>query len=294
MIWTDSNQLFNDAFFMMMDSQSKEKLFPIWKSFSFKNHSIDQLLEVKMKLDQSLDLNPEFYKSLFLKGIVQRNLNQNDEAIQSFQQVKDNDFYLYACNIYLAEFYIHKLKFDQALHYLDEVYKIYTSNPRIVFLLALVHIELFQFDEAKRYLNQLEKITDEIILIRLLRRNLGITEEIVRHTTNRLTLKNFKLKSINYNLQFKTNLIKHYNWYHDQGINYDSISCFIQGLILKNITSYPKFDRIEAYTAQTILNYIAVQDHEIKILFEEIDFDHEFVEDYTEYTAVESMVREDI
>lgn len=294
MIWTDSNQLFNDAFFTMMDSQNKGKLFPIWKSFSFKNHSIEELLELQQKLDQSLDLNPDFYKSLFLKGIVQRQLNQNEEAIETFQQVKDNDFYLYACNIYLAEFYIHKLKFDQALHYLDEVYKIYNSNPRIVFLLALVHLEMFEFDAAKRYLNQLEKITSERQLIQLLRRNLSITEAIVNHTTNRLTLKNFKLKSINYNLQLKTNLIKHYSWYQDQGINYDSINCFLHGLILKNVTAYPTYEFVDTYTVQTILNYIAVQDHEVKILWEEIDFNHHFVKTYAEYTEVEALVREDL
>lgn len=294
MIWTDSNRLFNDAFFTMIHQQPSEQLFPIWKKFSFKNLSIDQLLEVKEKLDLSIDLDPDFYKAYFLKGIVQRNLNLNDESITCFQNVKDNDFYLYACNIYLAEYYIHKLKFDQALLYLDEVYKIYNANPRIVFLLALVHIELFQLDEGKRYLNQLSLITKETAVIQLLLFNLQITQQIIQHTTNRLVLKNFKLKSINYNLQLKTNLIHHYNWFQEQGMNYDAINCFIHALILKNITAYPKFTAINSYSVHQILNYLQVQNHETVILFDSINFEHDFIKTYEEYLEVEAQIREDL
>ncbi|MBS7333435.1 MAG: hypothetical protein KIG88_07585 [Weeksellaceae bacterium] len=294
MVWTDSNQKFNDAFFLMLDNQGKMDLFPIWKSFSFKNHPVQNLIDAEKILDQVIHEDPNYTKAIFLKAIVKRNLNYNEESILYLHQVKDNDFYLYACNIYLAEYYIYKLKFEEALRYLKEVDAAYPSNIRVTFLLALVNLELFNFEEAKFYLNNFYQFSDEKQLIQLLNRNLNITEEIVLKTSNRLVLKNFKLKSINYNLQLKTNLINYFKQYNELGINYDMITCFVYGLILKQVTQYPNFNSFNDYNVHTILNYLRIEDNKVKILLDAIDFEHDFVKNFEEYLEVENLMKEDL
>ena len=294
MVWTDSNQKFNNAFFLMLDNQDKVDSFPIWKAISFKNHPIQNLIDAEKILDDIIREDPEYTKAIFLKAIVKRNLNYNEESILYLHQVKDNDFYLYACNIYLAEYYIYKLKFEEALRYLQEVDKVYPNNSRVTFLLALVNLELFNFDEAKSYLNKLYQLSEEKKLIKLLSHNLEITEEIVLNTSNRLVLKNFKLKSINYNLQLKTNLINFFKQYIELGINYDMINCFIYGVILKQVTQYPNFNSFNDYNVHTILNYLRVEENRVKILLDSIDFENDFVKTFEEYLEVENLMKEDL
>lgn len=294
MVWTDSNQKFNDAFFLMLDRQENLDSFPIWKAFSFKNHPVQNLIDAEKILDQIIHEDPNYTKAIFLKAIVKRNLNYNEESILYLHQVKENDFYLYACNIYLAEYYIYKLKFDEALRYLQEVDGIYASNSRVTFLLALVNLELFNFDEAKKYLNKLYQFSEDKELIRLLNHNLEITEQIVLNTSNRLVLKNFKLKSINYNLQLKTNLINFFKQYNELGINYDMISSFIYGVVLKQITQYPNFNSFNDYNVHTILNYLRIEEHKVTMLLNSIDFEKDFVKTFEEYQEVENLMKEDL
>ena len=293
MVWTDANKYFNDAFFLMIDDKKRNLNFPLWKTFSFRIHPIHQLLEAQEKIDEALKIDPNFYKALFLKGVLQRQLNYTEESILYLHQAKENDFYLYASNVYLAEYYIHKLKFPEALYYLNEVYNANQFNPRINLLLAIVHMELFELEEAKKYLNQLYQISHHKPLIELLNKNLLITQDIVNSTTNRLVLKNFKLKSINYNLQLKTNMINFFKSYIQLGINYDTIGCFIYGLILKHITAYPNFNSFNDYNVHTILNYLRVEENEIKLLLDSIDFENEFVQSAEEYFEVEQLMKED-
>lgn len=294
MVWTDSNHLFNDAFFLMIDAQKRTDLFPIWKTFSFRNHPIDQLLLAQTKLNDTLNLKPDFAKAYFLKAVVQRNLNSIEESILYLHEAKERDYYLFACNIYLAEYYIYKLKFEEALRYLEEVNAVFAFNPRVNLLLALVHMELFQFQEAKRYLNHLGQISDQKKIIDLLHRNLSITEAIVNNTSNRLVLKNFKLKNFNYNLQLKTNLINYSKQYMEFGINYDMIACFIHGLILKHITAYPNYESWNEYNVNTILNYLSVEENQIKLVLDGINFEAHFVKSYEEYQEVEQLMKEDV
>lgn len=294
MVWTDSNQKFNDAFFLMLNDQKVNDLFPIWKAYSFKNFPVDELFKAEKILDQIIKDDPNYTKAIFLKAIVKRNLNYNEESILYLHQVKDNDFYLYAANIYLAEYYIHKLKFEEAIKYLDEVNAVYPSNKRVTLLLALINLELFNFEEAKRFLNKLYQISDQKFIIELLNHNLKITEEIVQTTTNKLVLKNFKLKSFNYNLQLKTNLINYFKQYSELGINYDMISCFIHGIVLKQITQYPKFEAIHNYNVHTILNYVKIENHQIILLLNMINFEHDFVKSFEEFQEVESLMKEDL
>ncbi len=293
MIWTDDNKTFNDAFFLMLNYNENKELFPLWKSLSFKNYPIDDLLTAQTLLDKLIEENATFNKAIFLKAIVQRQLNYTEESVLYFHQAKDNDFYLYPCNVYLAEYYIHKLKFDEALRYLTEVDLIYPNNQKITLLLALINIELFQFEEAKKYLNKLYQISPHKKIISLLNHNLSISEQIVLETTNKLILKNFKLKSFNYNLQLKTNLIKKFNLYQDLGIPYDAVNCFIYGLILKNITAYPNFSSFNDYNVHTILNHLKIEENMILIDFDGIDFDNDFVQSFEEYLEVELLVKED-
>ena len=294
MVWTDSNQKFNDAFFLLLDNQEIVDPFPIWKAFSFKNHPIQNLIDAEKILDQIILDDPNYTKAIFLKAMVKRNLNYNEESILYLHQVKDNDYYLLVNNIYLAEYYFYKLKFDESLRYLKEVDEIYPSNLRVTFLLVLVNLELFNFEEAKRYLNLLYQISDEKDLIQLLNHNLKITEEIVSNTSNRLVLKNFKLKSINYNLQLKTNLINFFRQYNELGINYDMITCFVYGVILKQVTQYPNFNSFNDYNVNTILHYLKIEENKVKILFNSIDFEHDFVKTFEEYQEVENLMKEDL
>lgn len=294
MVWTDSNQKFNDAFFLLLDNQEIVDPFPIWKAFSFKNHPTQNLIDAEKILDQIILDDPNYTKAIFLKAMVKRNLNYNEESILYLHQVKDNDYYLLVNNIYLAEYYFYKLKFDESLRYLKEVDEIYPSNLRVTFLLVLVNLELFNFEEAKRYLNLLYQISDEKDLIQLLNHNLKITEEIVSNTSNRLVLKNFKLKSINYNLQLKTNLINFFRQYNELGINYDMITCFVYGVILKQVTQYPNFNSFNDYNVNTILHYLKIEENKVKILFNSIDFEHDFVKTFEEYQEVENLMKEDL
>lgn len=293
MVWSDANTYFNDAFFLMIDDKKRVLNFPLWKTFTFRVHPVDQLLEAQDKINEALRLKPDYYKALFLKGVLQRQLNYNEESILYFRQAKDNDFYLYACNVYLAEYYIHKLKFPEALSYLNEVYEVYQFNARINLLLAIVHMELFEFEKAKKYINQLYQITDHKNLVILLNKNLILTEEIVLKKTNNLILKNFKLKSINYNLQLKTNMNNYFKNYIQLGINYDTISCFIYGLILKHITAYPNFEAINKYTVHTILNYLDVTEIGLDLKLDTIDFNKDFLNSADEYLELEQMMREE-
>ncbi|MBF0598018.1 tetratricopeptide repeat protein [Faecalibacter rhinopitheci] len=294
MVWTDINQKFNDAFFMMLDDQKKKQAFPIWKNFTFRNHPIDQLHAAHKKIDEVIAEAPTFSKALFLKAIVQRNLNYNEESILYLHQAKENDMFLYACNIYLAEYYIYKLKFEEALNYLEEIIAIYPQNKRVNLLLTLVNMELFHFEEAKKYINILYQLSDNKFIINLLNQNLNITEGIVEKTPNKLLLKNFKLKSFNYNLQLKTNLINYFKKYIELGINYDTIGCFINGLILKNITVYPTFNSFNDYNVNTILNYLKIEENQVIMLIDSIDFENDFVKSYDEYREVEQLMKEDL
>ena len=293
MIWTDINQKFNNVFFMLLDDQHKKQAFPIWKKFWFKNHPIELLQEAQHKINEVIEEQPNYGKALFLKAVIQRNLNYNEESILYLHQAKENDLFLYACNIYLAEYYIYKLKFEEALAYLLEILPVYPQNKRVILLLTLVQIELFNFEEAKKYLNVLYQIIDNKFLVSLLDQNLNITEEITQNTTNRMLLKNFKLKSINYNLQLKTNLINYFKQYIEIGINYDTIGCFINGLILKNITAYPNFNSFNDYNVHTILNYLKIEDNQTIMLIDSIDFKNDFVKSYEEYLEVEQLMKED-
>jgi tetratricopeptide (TPR) repeat protein len=293
MIWTDANKTFNDAFFLMLNYDDNKELFPLWKSFSFKNHPIDDLLAAQNLLDDLIEKDTNSAKAIFLKAIVQRQLNYTEESVLHFHQAKENDYYLYPCNVYLAEYYIHKLKFDEALRYLEEVDSIYPNNQKITMLLALINIELFQFEEAKKYLNRLYQISHHKTIIKLLNHNLSIAEQIVQQTTNKLILKNFKLKSFNYNLQLKTNLVKKFNLYQDLGIPYDAVNCFIYALLLKNITAYPNFSSFNDYNVHTILNYLKIEENNILMILDDIDFDNDFVKSFEEYQEVEALMRED-
>ena len=293
MIWTDANKIYNDAFFLMLNYKANKDLFPLWKALSFKNYPINDLLHAQELLDQLLQNNPNCTKATFLKGVAQRQLNYTEESVLYFHQAKDNNFNLYACNIYLAEYYIHKLKFEEALRLLEEVYLIYPYNKRITMLLALVYIELFNFEKAKKFINELYQISPQKQIISLLNHNLNITETIVANTTNKLVLKNFKLRSVNYNLQLKTNLLKKFNQYQEAGIPYDAVNCFIYALILKNITAYPNFSTFNTYNVSTILNYLKIEDNNIVMLLEQIDFEQDFVKNYQEYQEVELLMRGD-
>ena len=277
----------------MLNYQENKDLFPLWKSFSFKNHPIEDLLKAKSILDTYLIQNPDFVKAIFLKSIALRQLNYTEESILYFHQTKENDLFLFPCNVYLAEYYIHKLKFSDALYYLNEVNTIYPNNVRITMLLALVKIELFEFQEAKKYLHQLSHISPQKKIIQLLLKNISITEAIIANTSNHLILKNFKLKSVNYNLQLKTNLTRKFNQYQEAGIPYDAVNCFIYALLLKNITSYPNFESYHNYNVHTILNYLNIEINNVVLNLESICFEEEFVNNYDEYQEVELLIKED-
>ena len=293
MIWSDSNSLFNDAFFLLMQKQEKTNLFPIWKSFSFRQQPVQQLLEAEKKLDESMRLNQNLGECYFLKAIIQRHLNQHDDAVANFQLAREKNYYLLACNIYLAEYFIYKFKFEEALVYLNEINAVYPNNSRVCFLLALIHLETFNFEESKVYLRILNKKPALQQLVAILAHNLLLTEEIVRKTTNRMVLKNFKLKSYNYNLQLKTNLINALKAYDGYGINYDVIECFLHGLTLKNLTTYPKFDYLSRYNVSTISAFITVEPNVVKLRLDAIDFDTHFVYSFEEYQEVENLTKED-
>ena len=289
----DYNRLFNDIFFLIFDDEMDENQYPIWKSFSFIHNPIQQLIKAQDLLNQLLHEYPKDKKALFLKGVVQRNLNFNEESILYLLEAKKEDYYLYATNFYIAEYYIHKLKFEEAQKYLKEIEIVYPTNQRFLFLSILVSLELFEFEEAKRYLNILYQLVEDKQVLELLSKNLQITEEIVLKTTNRLVLKNFKLRSFNYNLQLKTNLIAFYKNFADIGVNFNGINCFIMALTLKQITLYPTFHNLELYNVQTILDYIDVDKKSVQMRLEDIDFDHDFVKNYHEYLEVEILLTED-
>ena len=289
----DYNKLFNDIFFLILDDEMDENQYPIWKSFSFIHNPIQQLIKAQDLLNQLLHEYPKDKKALFLKGVVQRNLNFNEESILYLLEAKKEDYYLYAANFYIAEYYIHKLKFEEAQKYLKEIEIVYPTNQRFLFLSILVSLELFDFEEAKRYLNILYQLVEDKQVLELLSKNLQITEEIVLKTTNRLVLKNFKLRSFNYNLQLKTNLIAFYKNFADIGVNFNGINCFIMALTLKQITLYPTFHNLELYNVQTILDYIDVDKKSVQMRLEDIDFDHDFVKNYHEYLEVEILLKED-
>jgi len=289
----DYNRLFNDIFFLIFDDEMDENQYPIWKSFSFIHNPIQQLIKAQDLLNQLLHEYPKDKKALFLKGVVQRNLNFNEESILYLLEAKKEDYYLYATNFYIAEYYIHKLKFEEAQKYLKEIEIVYPTNQRFLFLSILVSLELFEFEEAKRYLNILYQLVEDKQVLELLSKNLQITEEIVLKTTNRLVLKNFKLRSFNYNLQLKTNLIAFYKNFADIGVNFNGINCFIMALTLKQITLYPTFHNLELYNVQTILDYIDVDKKSVQMRLEDIDFDHDFVKNYHEYLEVEILLKED-
>ena len=208
-------------------------------------------------------------------------------------EAKKEDDYLFAANFYIAEYYIQKLKFEEASKYLQELEIVFPENKRFLFLSALVNFELFNFEEAKRYLNLLYQIEEDKFVLEILSKNLQITEEIVLNTSNRLVLKNFKLKSFNYNLQLKTNLIAFYKNFADIGVNFNGINCFISALTLKQLTLYPTFDYLEVYNVQTVLDLIDVDKKTVKMRFEDIDFEHDFVQNYNEYLTVEALLKED-
>ncbi|WP_291120316.1 tetratricopeptide repeat protein [Empedobacter sp. UBA7248] len=289
----DYNRLFNDIFFLIFDDEMDENQYPIWKSFSFIHNPIQQLIKAQDLLNQLLHEYPKDKKALFLKGVVQRNLNFNEESILYLLEAKKEDYYLYATNFYIAEYYIHKLKFEEAQKYLKEIEIVYPTNQRFLFLSILVSLELFEFEEAKRYLNILYQLVEDKQVLELLSKNLQITEEIVLKTTNRLVLKNFKLRSFNYNLQLKTNLIAFYKNFADIGVNFNGINCFIMALTLKQITLYPTFHNLELYNVQTILDYIDVDKKGVQMRLEDIDFEHDFVKNYHEYLEVEILLKED-
>lgn len=289
----DYNRLFNDIFFLILDEEVDENQYPIWKGFSFIHNPIQQLIKAQDLLNQLLHDFPNDKKGLLLKGIVQRNLNFNEESILYLLEAKKEDYYLFASNFYIAEYYIHKLKFEEALKYLQEIEIVYPMNKRFLFLSVLVNIELFNLEEAKRYLNALYQLVDDKKTLELLSKNIQITEEIVLKTTNRLVLKNFKLKSFNYNLQLKTNLISFYKNFADIGVNFNGINCFILALTVKQITLYPVFNRIENYTAHTVLDFIDVDKKNLHVRMEDIDFERDFVNNYHEYLEVEVLLKED-
>ena len=289
----DYNKLFNDIFFLILDDEMDENQYPIWKSFSFIHNPIQQLIKAQDLLNQLLHEYPKDKKALFLKGVVQRNLNFNEESILYLLDATKEDYYLYATNFYIAEYYIHKLKFEEAQKYLKEIEIVYPTNQRFLFLSILVSLELFDFEEAKRYLNILYQLVEDKQVLELLSKNLQITEEIVLKTTNRLVLKNFKLRSFNYNLQLKTNLIAFYKNFADIGVNFNGINCFIMALTLKQITLYLTFHNLELYNVQTILDYIDVDKKSVQMRLEDIDFDHDFVKNYHEYLEVEILLKED-
>ncbi|MCA4782202.1 hypothetical protein IF125_07970 [Empedobacter stercoris] len=289
----DYNKLFNDIFFLILDDEMDENQYPIWKSFSFIHNPIQQLIKAQDLLNQLLHEFPKDKKALFLKGVVQRNLNFNEESILYLLEAKKEDYYLYAANFYIAEYYIHKLKFEEAKKYLKEIEIIYPTNQRFLFLSILVSLELFDFESAKRYLNILYQLIEDKKVLELLSKNLQITEEIVLKTTNRLVLKNFKLRSFNYNLQLKTNLISFYKNFADIGVNFNGINCFIMALTLKQITLYPTFQYFEMYTVQTVLDYIDVDKKGVQMRLDDINFDQDFVKNYHEYLEVEILLKED-
>ena len=137
------------------------------------------------------------------------------------------------------------------------------------------------------------QIEEDKFVLEILSKNLQITEEIVLNTSNRLVLKNFKLKSFNYNLQLKTNLIAFYKNFADIGVNFNGINCFISALTLKQLTLYPTFYHLETYNVQTVLDLIDVDKKTVKMRFEDIDFEHDFVQNYNEYLTVEALLKED-
>ena len=181
----DYNRLFNDIFFLILDDEIDENKYPIWKGFSFIHNPIQQLIKAQDLLNQLLHEFPNDKKALFLKGVVQRNLNFNEESILYLLEAKKEDYYLFAANFYIAEYYIHKLKFEEALKYLQEIEIVYPMNKRFLFLSVLVNIELFNLEEAKRYLNALYQLVEDKRVVELLSKNIQITEEIVLKTTNR-------------------------------------------------------------------------------------------------------------
>ncbi|GGE96497.1 hypothetical protein SAMN05443634_110129 [Chishuiella changwenlii] len=289
----DYNRLFNDIFFLILDDEIDENKYPIWKGFSFIHNPIQQLIKAQDLLNQLLHEFPNDKKALFLKGVVQRNLNFNEESILYLLEAKKEDYYLFAANFYIAEYYIHKLKFEEALKYLQEIEIVYPMNKRFLFLSVLVNIELFNLEEAKRYLNALYQLVEDKRVVELLSKNIQITEEIVLKTTNRLVLKNFKLKSFNYNLQLKTNLISFYKSFADIGVNFNGIDCFVLALTLKQITLYPIYNCIEKYNVHTVLDFIDIDKKNLQMRLEDIDFEHDFVKNYHEYLEVEVLLKED-
>ncbi len=289
----DYNRLFNDIFFLILDNQVDENQYPVWKGFSFIHNPIQQLIKAQDLLNQLLHEFPNDKKALFLKGVVQRNLNFNEESILYLLEAKKQDDYLFAANFYIAEYYIQKLKFEEAQRYLKELAIVFPSNKRFLYLSALVHLELFEFEEAKNCLHLLEQFEENTVILDLLYQNLNITEQIVLNTNNRLVLKNFKLKSFNYNLQLKTNLISFYKSFADIGVNFNTINCFILALTLKQITLYPTFEKYELYSVQTVLDFIDVDKTTVQMRLEDIDFENDFVSNYTEYLAVESLLKEE-
>ena len=137
------------------------------------------------------------------------------------------------------------------------------------------------------------QLEEDKFVLEMLSKNLQITEEIVLNTSNRLVLKNFKLKSFNYNLQLKTNLISFYKNFADIGVNFNGINCFISELTLKQLTLYPTFDYLEVYNVQTVLDLIDVDKQTVEMRLDEIDFEHDFVKSYKAYLEVEELLKED-
>ena len=90
----DYNKLFNDIFFLILDDEMDENQYPIWKSFSFIHNPIQQLIKAQDLLNQLLHEYPKDKKALFLKGVVQRNLNFNEESILYLLEAKKEDYYL--------------------------------------------------------------------------------------------------------------------------------------------------------------------------------------------------------
>ena len=72
-----------------------------------------------------------------------------------------------------------------------------------------------------------------------------------------------------------------------------AINCFISALTLKQLTLYPTFDYLEVYNVQTVLDLIDVDKKTVKMRFEDIDFEHDFVQNYNEYLTVEALLKED-
>ena len=88
-------------------------------------------------------------------------------------------------------------------------------------------------------------------------------------------------------------MISFYKNFADIGVNFNGINCFILALTLKQITLYPKFESLEVYNVQTVLDFIDVDKKTVKMRLEDIDFEHDFVQNYPEYLTVEALLKED-